>query len=553
MTMNRVAVIACLLACFLAGCSSQNVIKANISPDEVEKSGYSTINHCIPVEDNAISFPEHFLSVNKRGQYLPIVFSGPPCGSDVTGKTFKMSQELPKCIGKAEGCSDSREDMNNIHDAFKEQINKTLDAVYSGKGLSQNKKYHLMMFIHGGLNDHEDSTQRGIEQMIAMRSFDTGKRTLPNGGSADQRYREDEVLYPLFINWPSGLFDAYFDKTFNYAQGQYDTSTQKIVGPLSFVGNIGEAIVRAPANYAKSIQRWRASLRSDYKSAANVWSCQAKGPLEGHLICSQEGDLENRITRWIPYGATFPARLITTPMIDPYGKAAWDGMLTRTRLAFYKPVKAHTPVDQEEYLKNGDLGDNYNIRTKGVLWHFFKELEERHQKSSGRVEITIVAHSMGAIIANEIVRVFPGLPYKNIVYMGAASSIRDFRISVEPLLQSGSHPNLRFYNLSLHPFAEVYEINRGGLSPLGSLLEWIDDIYTTPLTFEDRVLGKWLNVIMAANEFSNDALKKMTFKRFGLSECSPLRHTDFDLVGFPDCDSPRTYWDPAYWILEEKS
>ena len=78
---------------------------------------------------------------------------------------------------------------------------------------------------------------------------------------------------------------------------------------------------------------------------------------------------------------------------------------------------------------------------------------------------------MGAIIANEIVRVFPKLPYKNIVYMGAASSIRDFRMSVEPVLQSDSHPNLRFYNLSLHPYAEVYEINRGGLSPLGSLLE----------------------------------------------------------------------------------
>ena len=58
---------------------------------------------------------------------------------------------------------------------------------------------------------------------------------------------------------------------------------------------------------------------------------------------------------------------------------------------------------------------------------------------------------------------------------------------------------------------------------------------------------------MAANEYSKDALNKMTFKRFGLSECSPLRHTDFDAVDFPECDNAKAYWDPAYWTLGEKN
>jgi hypothetical protein len=157
---------------------------------------------------------------------------------------------------------------------------------------------------------------------------------------------------------------------------------------------------------------------------------------------------------------------------------------------------------------------------------------------------------MGAIVANEILRNFPDLPYRNVVFMGAAASVRDTISALDQVTRAKPRRELRFYNLSLHQIAEANEVGYLGTVARGSLLEWIDRMYTTPATFADRTVGKWINAVMAYGDFLplNERLQ-MSFKRFGLSCGEPLEHGEFDdyepRSGCPDARTP--YWRPSFW------
>ena len=143
---------------------------------------------------------------------------------------------------------------------------------------------------------------------------------------------------------------------------------------------------------------------------------------------------------------------------------------------------------------------------------------------------------MGAIIANDIIRYFPNLPYKDIVYMAAASSISHVQETVVPLLSRPGN-KVSFYNLMLHPDADSREQTLGGIGPTGSLLEWIDDYYTDPSTMVDRRFGKWRNLFYIRTMIPKKAREHMTFKVFGFTRKlnNPMRHGDFS--GTDQC-----YW-----------
>jgi len=162
----------------------------------------------------------------------------------------------------------------------------------------------------------------------------------------------------------------------------------------------------------------------------------------------------------------------------------------------------------------------------------------------------VIGHSMGAIVTDEMMINFPDLPYQNVVFMAAAGRIRDFKQTTEPVLRTHRCKDLRFYNLSLHPEAEARDLEVSGAAPIGSLLEWIDDIFETPVTPIDRTLGKWQNVVYAENEFDPIAARRMFFHRFGLRAPDPLMHGQFVLSADerPLGGCPRkSYWDPAFW------
>ena len=129
--------------------------------------------------------------------------------------------------------------------------------------------------------------------------------------------------------------------------------------------------------------------------------------------------------------------------------------------------------------------------------------------------------------------------------MASADSITNLLDRVVPFIErENARPgaDVRFYSLSLHPENEDREASVGGLSPSGSLLVWIDNMYTTPETVLDKRSGRWTNMERALPLISAQARSKMFFKIYGLNDCGtdrqdgviaePQEHGDFDNLPF---------------------
>jgi pimeloyl-ACP methyl ester carboxylesterase len=166
-----------------------------------------------------------------------------------------------------------------------------------------------------------------------------------------------------------------------------------------------------------------------------------------------------------------------------------------------------------------------------------KEHDPNHE-----FRVTLIGHSMGAIVLNELIRTYDQIEYDDIVYMGAAASIRDLIRVVVPYLQR--HPSARFYNLMLHPRIEAWELTWHGMVPSGSLLEWVDEMYEPPKTMLDRTLGKWRNLRLAKHLLDLDSQKQMVFKVFGGNADKPRMHGEFN-------DADTCFWNPWFWVDED--
>jgi hypothetical protein len=95
---------------------------------------------------------------------------------------------------------------------------------------------------------------------------------------------------------------------------------------------------------------------------------------------------------------------------------------------------------------------------------------------------------MGAIVANELLSRHNDLYFENVVYMAAASSIKDFAALALPYLRT--NPSTNYYILTLHPENDAKEENFYHTLPRGSLLEWIDSFITESKSELDYTLGR---------------------------------------------------------------
>jgi hypothetical protein len=162
---------------------------------------------------------------------------------------------------------------------------------------------------------------------------------------------------------------------------------------------------------------------------------------------------------------------------------------------------------------------------------------------------------MGAIVLNELIASYQDVPFENIVYMAAATSIREFAGTVPLVLKYQKQKNCQstavncpkhlipqFYSLLLHPLRDARERTAWGMAPTGSLLEWIDDMYEGPDTLLDRTLGMWRNLYPSIHVFDQTVLnEQMNFRVFGM--LGARKRPSANGVGQPDsfCRS-HDYW-----------
>ncbi|MGB0911568.1 MAG: hypothetical protein ACPGYT_14490, partial [Nitrospirales bacterium] len=278
---------------------------------------------------------------------------------------------------------------------------------------------------------------------------------------------------------------------------------------------------------------------------------------------------------------TYPLKFASSPWIDALGKSAWENMLRRTDLLFHteqefrksdvqlKNIQVETASPQRYQNIIDSLPQELITRIKacralveqkprltqikpnGALSIFFRKLAKEIVNDYPNWSITLVGHSMGAIIANHILRDFGTcLPIDNIVFMAAASTINSYKDSVIPFMEmrvrqnqdvpqgvfNAPHESMpKVHHLTLHELAETSETNFWNLPPTGSLLVWIDNFLSTPNTPMDRTSGRFTNLMLSLHTTPDAIRRHISIKRFpgggsgwgGTSDGIPENHSDF--------------------------
>lgn len=350
---------------------------------------------------------------------------------------------------------------------------------------------NVFIFFHGGLDTINDSRKR---TNLLIQRYDKDATTELDG------------YYPIMFNWDSGLGHSYLEHLFSVREGEKAiTKTQKVVAaltsPIYFAIDIGRGILRTP------IDVWY-TLQYNLESSSHVrdWlSHDSKNAnlLYGEIKKQRLGHASRGASRKVNWGTpltaaynviTFPIQLALSPLVDGIGTPAWENMERRTRNLDNRPGEFDVANDRQK-------AEEVLARPPVALMTVFANQLEKFACAHPNVKITLIAHSMGAFIVNDVVRRTPHVDYSAIIYMAGADSIRDTHDAIVPYLKL--HRKTKFFMLTLHPQAEVAEIEGAGLAPRGSLLVWIDDFFSTALTYNDKTVGRWDNVIQAYPEFKD--------------------------------------------------
>ena len=384
------------------------------------------------------------------------------------------------------------------------------------------KHTNITIFIHGGLNEPGAAVKRA-DQLATPILQDAAAGT-----------------YPIFVCWNSSLFSAWGEQYYTH-RGRNDLLVGGALAPLTFTANFGRYIFRLPLSVFEQLYAGFRTLRSpdygtDAKSrflarpeAVNEQFDRLK--TDGYDVqLSRSGSLG--LLRWraaLMIAGALP-NILTEGIVDTSGKVGWDFMLRRTQTMF-------------------TLADSFD---PGGMEFFSRDLV-KYAATRTNLGITIIGHSMGAFVANELIRRHgEQLPISNIVYMAAACGTEDFDHAIIPYLLG--HPRVQFYNLSLHPGNDISELPGQWLAPIsprGSLLDWTDYYYSSKDTDYGWCFGKWDNAILGTKRFIYEQLapkqeqlkSQIHMKAFGFGpdqNYGPQHHGGFDQW---------TFWEPAFWQL----
>ncbi|MHC4512668.1 MAG: hypothetical protein ACYS5W_03115 [Planctomycetota bacterium] len=396
----------------------------------------------------------------------------------------------------------------------------------------------LLVYVHGGLNGRE----------TALRTA----QTVIHGIHAD---RQGDKHHPIFLIWPSDGPGSYYEHVMWLRNGRRRTVFGPLTSPIVLGTDVGTGLVRGIGNsaYQFLVDGGLALSVATGKNVLPEWRNADALYEQIEALNAQPGGTKFRVkmgdywrSRWTHGGRLFmyflmlPSKLLTsTIVLDGMGRGAWTVMLRRAAGVFHLPQD----FDIVDIRKKPELvRRNLQQETRGAMAILMRSLRDYVKDPKNKnisFEITLVGHSMGAIILNHVLLLFgDDLPIKRIVYMAPACSIEDAEVTVVPFLQK--NPDARFHLLTLHPLAEVDELNFFDTVPRGSLLEWIDNWYTRPASQTQMRLGKWINVLQALYLFT-PCRDQVEVKAFGVhGDSMPQKHGQFNDIPF----WRKSVWDP---------
>lgn len=364
--------------------------------------------------------------------------------------------------------------LKDDEECYKEHSLEQTEECYIERLLNTEKK-KIIIYIHGGLNHPSQATDKAKDLIDLIKV-------------TDGEYK------PIFIHWRSALYSTYTEHLFHDRQGEYWNSGGYLTFPFVLVEDLGRALSRIPMVWLKIANNYYKTIffgkTSGEENAVKLnEEILVNGSQNTNLsnfgelpILSDERGLSEKISDGVLNYAHMGLSLITAPLFDVIGTSAWATMKRRTEIMFTKT----RPL--------GDAYDaaNHSKQRVGIATKLFDRLQKKQRDED--TKLILVGHSMGAIIANKIISNWSEIKFEKIIYMGAASSIADYRLTILPYMRKTKESV--FYNYSLHPIAENTDTYFNGFGGTGSLLTQIDNFYEDPTTENERTLGRWSNVIV---------------------------------------------------------
>jgi pimeloyl-ACP methyl ester carboxylesterase len=375
---------------------------------------------------------------------------------------------------------------------------------------------NLYIIAHGGLNTYRTSLKRVQEHLLEMNE----------PGNA-----QPEAIYPVFLVWNSSGLGSYWDHLTRIRRGTVWNVAARVTA-------LPYALFDAVAVVASTPESWAVQVLSPLRSAwfnRDLPCIHVSLPTEGSLADRVRGPDDSGCGWGLRhFGFLIPtsaAKIVTTPVADTLGHRAWNVMLRRADLLVRNSAAAP------------DAGyDSDHVGGVEALMRAIDAKIASEEWDGSQVHITLIGHSMGAFIVNNIVRRFPDLPIERIVHMASADSLRSVEDAIEPYL--ARHANAQFHSLMLHPEREDLETHLLNTVPQGSLLTWIDNLYTSPPTRLDRTSGRWDNAGWWIHSIPSGIADQMCFRVFDYAGRGiPTEHGAFDDLR---SEGPQ-YWTPAFW------
>ena len=219
------------------------------------------------------------------------------------------------------------------------------------------------------------------------------------------------------------------------------------------------------------------------------------------------------------------------PPISSFGKSVWKNYQRRVDAAIWRTSDFGTNS------KNSLL----NYEPTGTLAMLINKLnKDLHRNTEEKFHFVLIGHSTGTNILSKLINQFPELDYRHIVFVGAAATLEDFRAVIIPYMKKNK--KAKFFNISLDGYAEARSTNLG-ITPYGSLLEWLDNFIAEPSSPMHRVMGKWDNMIIAQHIIPEDVRGRVILKQlpYGKDEV-PQKHGELD-----DIHMDFNLFDCKYW------
>ena len=527
------------------------------------------------VDDHAPSIDPlaHFLTINSMGG---VDAEYAPARPIYTGSLPDWSETV---------CRDELKDL----DSFGEPTTWSIDRVmrgfdqYAQARRQVGKQPRIMLFLHGGLVSNEDAFAESSEILDAI------------GETPD--------FYPIFVNWESGIRKSYVDHLLYVRNGERVHWANGLLFSWAVaLADLGRALGRMPVFLREQYRHVFGSARGRERFVYRMHNGQPRFVPEGWEDSVQLPDVQAKGSLpqgyWVKTFVPGAARLVTSPVLDFAGTGAYENMLRRSRLLFlldtdfrqmrHRPcgslsrlmdeIRAYELVTIKGYAKRGSRvdrtrGDDVIARLRGLqtqrralpvsperrdVIEEISQLEASIPSDVGLVPVTVIAHSMGGVVTDELLNRNDDLYFDNVVYMAAANTIKEFASLALPYLEA--NPSTRFYGLTLHPFREVREMTAQQSLPEGSLLTWLDRYLIPARSKLDRTFGTWNNLAEALTLIQfleKDTRDRLIIRVGDLSNRTPQKHGDFN-------DPPRAshcgetcfqyrgarFWESSYWQID---